>query len=137
MDRACGRNRVRRVSLVLILPARAEGTDLLPSWNDGTLWPENPLPFQLLDALDGVSERVAREPRLRQDPMVRAALAIDGATPRQRPRQEGLTTEEFRDSVRRWLATVRHPRIGRRYANWRASRCWRCCSFCGGLDSAP
>jgi hypothetical protein len=89
--------------------------------NDGTLWPENPLPFQLLYALDTLRERVKQEPALRDDPMVQAALGGDLARLLEGPRHEGLlrvlalthagmTTEEFRSSVQRWLTTARHPR---------------------------
>jgi phosphoglycolate phosphatase-like HAD superfamily hydrolase len=94
--------------------------------NDGTLWPETPLPFQLLYALDTLRERVKQEPALRADPMVQAALGGDLARLLEGPRHEGLlrvlalthagmTTEEFRASVQRWLATARHPRYGRPY----------------------
>jgi len=94
--------------------------------NDGTLWPENPLPFQMLYALDTLRERVKQEPTLRDDPMVQAALGGDLARLLEGPRHEGLlrvlalthagmTTEEFRASVQRWLATARHPRYGRPY----------------------
>jgi phosphoglycolate phosphatase-like HAD superfamily hydrolase len=94
--------------------------------NDGTLWPENPLPFQLLYALDTLRERVKQEPALRDDPMVQAALGGDLARLLEGPRHEGLlrvlalthagmTTEEFRSSVQRWLTTARHPRYGRPY----------------------
>lgn len=94
--------------------------------NDGTLWPENPLPFQMLYALDTLRERVKQEPTLRDDPMVQAALGGDLAKLLEGPRHEGLlrvlalthagmTTEEFRTSVQRWLATARHPRYGRPY----------------------
>ncbi len=94
--------------------------------NDGTLWPENPLPFQLLYALDMLRERLKEKPELGGDPMVQAALRQDMATLLAGPRHEGLlrvialthagmTTEEFRASVNRWLETARHPRFGRRY----------------------
>jgi phosphoserine phosphatase len=94
--------------------------------NDGTLWPENPLPFQLLYALDVLRERLQEQPELRRDPMVQAALRNDMTTLLAGPRHEGLlrifalthagmTTEEFRASVNRWLETARHPRFGRRY----------------------
>jgi phosphoglycolate phosphatase-like HAD superfamily hydrolase len=95
--------------------------------NDGTLWPENPLPFQMLYALDTLRERVKQEPALRDDPMVQAALGGDLAKLLEGPRHEGLlrvlalthagmtTAEEFRTSVQRWLATARHPRYCRPY----------------------
>jgi len=38
--------------------------------NDGTLWPENPVPFQAAYAFDEVRRRAATEPALAADPMV-------------------------------------------------------------------
>lgn len=43
--------------------------------NDGTLWPENPVPFQLAYALDTLKQMVKKEPSLEKDSMVKAALA--------------------------------------------------------------
>ena len=39
--------------------------------NDGTLWPENPVPVQAAFALDEVKRRVAEEPALAGAPMVK------------------------------------------------------------------
>jgi phosphoglycolate phosphatase-like HAD superfamily hydrolase len=94
--------------------------------NDGTLWPEEPLPFQVAFAVDRLRQRLAAEPDLGNDPMVRAMLSGDIATLMQGERHEGLlhviglthaglTVEEFRQAVEEWLATARHPRFGRPY----------------------
>ncbi|MFM7675142.1 MAG: HAD family hydrolase [Synechococcus sp.] len=94
--------------------------------NDGTIWPENPLPFQLFYALDVLRETVGEQPELRRDPMVQASLRQDFSTLLAGPHHDGLrrilalthagmSTGEFRDSVRRWLARARHPRFGRRF----------------------
>ncbi len=94
--------------------------------NDGCLWPENPVPFQLAFALDDLKQQVAEKPELREDPMVQAALAGDFGKLLEGPHHEGLlrvmalthagmTTDEFRDSVETWLATTRHPRYDRPY----------------------
>ncbi len=45
--------------------------------NDGTLWPENPVPVQLAYALDAVKQLVAEKPELEKDPMVQAAIRGD------------------------------------------------------------
>jgi len=42
--------------------------------NDGTLWPENPVPFQLAYALDVIKQRSAVDSKLAAEPMVQAAL---------------------------------------------------------------
>ena len=94
--------------------------------NDGTLWPENPVPFQLAYALDTLKKMAAEKPELNHDPMVQAALAGDFAKLLEGPHHDGLlhivalthagmTTEEFKAKVENWLATARHPRYGKPY----------------------
>ncbi len=94
--------------------------------NDGTLWPENPLPFQAAFAFDELRRRLPGEPELAADPMVQAALAGDLATLLAGPHFEGLlrlvalthagmTVEEFQGCVEAWLASARHPRFQRPY----------------------
>jgi hypothetical protein len=94
--------------------------------NDGTLWPEAPLPFQLVYVLDELRRRSASEPALAADPMVQAALRGDLTTLLSGPRHEGLmrvlalthagvTADEFNRRVSTWLASAKHPRWARRY----------------------
>jgi phosphoglycolate phosphatase-like HAD superfamily hydrolase len=94
--------------------------------NDGTLWPEDPVPFQLAYALDTVKQLAAQKPDVRQDPMVQAALNGDFAKLLAGPHHDGLlrilaithtgmTTDEFKVQVESWLVTARHPRFQRRY----------------------
>ncbi len=95
--------------------------------NDGTLWCENPMPFQLAYALDVLRERVASEPKLKEDAMVQAALAgdfskllagkhHDGLMKIASLTHAGMTTDQFNDSVRDWIRSAKHPRFSRRYA---------------------
>jgi hypothetical protein len=93
--------------------------------NDGTLWPENPMPFQLAFALDELKRRLPEEPAWKDDPAVQAAL--EGNLPALLADHykglfriieltgSGMTTVEFADRVRAWLATARHPRFDRPY----------------------
>ena len=93
--------------------------------NDGTLWPENPMPFQLAFTLDELKRRLPEEPAWKDDPMVQAAL--DGNLPALLADHykglfhiieltgSGMTTVEFADRVRAWLATAKHPRFDRPY----------------------
>ncbi len=93
--------------------------------NDGTLWPENPMPFQLTFTLDELKRRLPEEPAWKDDPMVQAAL--DGNLPALLADHykglfhiieltgSGMTTVEFADRVRAWLATAKHPRFDRPY----------------------
>jgi phosphoglycolate phosphatase-like HAD superfamily hydrolase len=93
--------------------------------NDGTLWAEQPMYFQLLFALDRVKALAPQHPEWKeQEPFasllrgdVNGALAggehaiaeIVMAT------HAGMTTEEFEQVVREWIATARHPTTGRPY----------------------
>ena len=109
------------------------GADFVPSSeriavfdNDGTLWPENPLPFQLAFVLDQLKSRVPSEPTLAADPMVKAALAGDVATLLAGEHADGLmrivalthagmTVDDFDATVRAWLGSAKHPRYGKPY----------------------
>jgi hypothetical protein len=94
--------------------------------NDGALWPENPIPFQLAFAVDEVNRMVAEDPALKEDPMVQALLAGDTAKLLAGPRHDGLlriialthsgmTTEEFTTRVNNWIGTAKHPKFDRPY----------------------
>jgi hypothetical protein len=90
--------------------------------NDGTLWPENPIPFQLAFVLEALRQRAAREPAVAADPLVKVALAGDLAALKAEGSagllqllelsQGEVSAEAFRAAVLRWLATARHPRYG-------------------------
>jgi hypothetical protein len=94
--------------------------------NDGTLWPEDPVPFQLQFVLDELKRRTPGDPKLAADPMVQAALHGDFPTLLAGEGHDGLlhvlalthtgmTTDAFDDGVSAWLASARHPRFNRRY----------------------
>jgi phosphoglycolate phosphatase-like HAD superfamily hydrolase len=94
--------------------------------NDGTLWPENPVPFQLAYALSSLQQMTAGNRALSKDPMVQAALKGNFAALLAGPHYNGLmrivalthagmTTEEFKSRVESWLANARHPRYGKPY----------------------
>ncbi len=91
--------------------------------NDGTLWAEQPMYFQLLFALDRVKALAPQHPEWKTtEPFasllkgdVKAALAggekalleIVMVT------HAGMTTEQFEQTVRDWIATAKHPRTGK------------------------
>src|SRR5215471_16429414 len=93
--------------------------------NDGTLWAEQPMYFQPLFALDRVKAVAPQHPEWKdQEPFasllrgdLKAALAggekaileIVMAT------HAGMTTEEFEQTVKDWIATARHPTTKRPY----------------------
>lgn len=93
--------------------------------NDGTLWAEQPMYFQLLFALDRVKALAPQHPEWKtKEPFAsllkgdvkgalaggeRALLEIVMAT------HSGMTTEEFAQIVRDWIATAKHPVTKRPY----------------------
>ena len=93
--------------------------------NDGTLWAEQPVYFQLQFAMDRVKELAPRRPEWRTEQPFRAvleddreALAASGKEGLLRLIAEthaGMTTDEFADIVRAWVTTARHPRTGHLY----------------------
>jgi phosphoglycolate phosphatase-like HAD superfamily hydrolase len=94
--------------------------------NDGTLWPENPVPFQLAYVLDELKRRTPNEPKLANHPMVKAARAGDLGTLLAGEHHDGLlhlvalthagmTTDEFKANVEKWLTTAKHPIYGKPY----------------------
>ena len=93
--------------------------------NDGTLWPEQPIPFQVVFALDRVRALAPQRPEWKDrepyksilDGDLRSALAggEKAAAELMVATHSGMTTEEFAAQVRAWIATARHPRFGRLY----------------------
>jgi hypothetical protein len=93
--------------------------------NDGTLWSEQPMYFQLFFALDRVKTLAPQHPEWKnKEPFasllkgdVKTALAggeksileIVMAT------HAGMTTEEFEKTVKDWIGKAKHPKTGRLY----------------------
>jgi len=113
---------------------REDGPDFVPVAervatfdNDGTLWAEKPIYFQLAFALDRVKALVGKHPEWKEKEPFKAVLADEAkhlvaagekafvelvmAT------HTGMTTEEFEETVREWLKTARHPRFKRPYTD--------------------
>lgn len=93
--------------------------------NDGTLWSEQPIYFQLLYAMDRLAKLSADDPSVLKSKVLQAAAAgdLEGALAEGHEglmeivttSHSGLTVEEFQAAVAEWLATTRHPTRGRRY----------------------
>ena len=91
--------------------------------NDGTLWAEQPLYFQLLFAIDRIKELAPDHPEWKHTQPFKAVLendlesALSGGTHSilelVMASHAGNTTEEFADIVRAWLASARHPTSNR------------------------
>jgi phosphoglycolate phosphatase-like HAD superfamily hydrolase len=93
--------------------------------NDGTLWSEQPMYFQLAFAVEQVKALAPKHPEWKtEEPFKsllggdvkgalgqgeKAILSVVAAT------HSGMTTEEFQKSVEAWSATAKHPRSGRLY----------------------
>jgi phosphoserine phosphatase len=93
--------------------------------NDGTLWSEQPMYFQLAFALDRVKAKAPEHPEWREKEPFAALLRGDmGATLSGGEHallevvmatHAGMTTEEFDGTVQDWIATAKHPRTSRLY----------------------
>jgi phosphoserine phosphatase len=93
--------------------------------NDGTLWAEQPMYFQLAFILDRVARLAPRHPEWQDKPLFRAVLQGDlesvfaggehALLELAMATHAGTTTEEFEQIVSDWIATARHPATGRLY----------------------
>ncbi len=93
--------------------------------NDGTLWSEQPLYFQLAFVLDRVKALAPGHPEWKEKEPFASLLkgdlkaALAGGEPAAfeivMATHAGMTTEEFAKIVGDWIATARHPKTGRLY----------------------
>ncbi|BCG63054.1 MAG: hypothetical protein methR_P0743 [Methyloprofundus sp.] len=93
--------------------------------NDGTLWSERPVYFQLLFAIDRVKQLAPQHPEwqttqpfqavLENDMQALAAAGEKGLLKLVMASHAGVTTDEFSVIVENWLATAKHPRFKRPY----------------------
>mgnify|MGYP000063652138 CR=1 FL=1 len=94
--------------------------------NDGTLWPEQPMYFQLLFALDRVKELAPQHPEWKTKQPFKALLEGDmktvGASGMKglleilMATHSGMTAAEFEKEASDWLATKQHPKFKRLYS---------------------
>lgn len=93
--------------------------------NDGCLWSEQPAYFQLLFAIDRVKALAPKHPEWKTKQPFKAVLEGDmkalaasgekGLLELIMATHANLTSDEFAQIVRDWLATARHPKLGRPY----------------------
>jgi phosphoglycolate phosphatase-like HAD superfamily hydrolase len=93
--------------------------------NDGTMWAEQPLYFQLAFALERVKTLAPQRPEWKDKEPFASLLKGDlkGALPGGEPAifqivmatHAGMTTEEFEKIVRDWITTAKHPKTQRLY----------------------
>ena len=94
--------------------------------NDGTLWPECPMPFQIAYVIDEVKRLATEQPELVKDPMIKAALKgdfkalfagekHDGFMKIMALTHSGMSSDEFSRRVKSWFATAKYPPLGTSY----------------------
>ena len=91
--------------------------------NDGTLWAEQPLYFQLFFAIDRVKALAPEHPEWAEQQPFKAVLENDlealaaggkrGLLELVMATHAGMTTEEFEQIATAWLDTTKHPTSGR------------------------
>ncbi|WP_428356200.1 HAD family hydrolase [Methyloprofundus sp.] len=93
--------------------------------NDGNLWAERPVYFQLIFAIDRVKQLAPQHPEwkttqpfkavLEDDMQALAASGEKGLLQLIMATHADMTENEFAAIVKQWLATARHPRFNRPY----------------------
>jgi len=91
--------------------------------NDGTLWCEQPLQVQIFFASDRLKALAKKDPTLKDRQPYKAFLELDLTTIHELGKDAvfevafathaGGTEEEFDSAARSWLASARHPKLGR------------------------
>jgi len=117
-----------------VAPAQGPAERIAAFDNDGTLWSEQPIYFQLAFALDQVKSLAPKHPEwkttqpfkavLEGDSMALAGSGQNGLVELVIATHTGMTTDEFTNAVDDWLATARHPASSDRTPIWSTSRCW-------------
>ena len=95
--------------------------------NDGNLWAEKPVYFQLLFAIDRVKALAPEHPEWKDKQPFKAAIEGDMETLAKSGHEgiaelvmashAGMSTQQFQKIVSAWLATAEHPRFKRKYTD--------------------
>lgn len=93
--------------------------------NDGTLWAEQPLYFQLLFGIDRIKELAPQHPEWKDKEPFKSVLAgdlkaafaggINSLVEIVGAGNTNITPDEFDQIVKKWAATATHPKTGRLY----------------------
>ena len=93
--------------------------------NDGTLWCEQPLYFQLFFAIDRIKAMAPQHPEWKTNLPYKALLEGDMKTVMAGGEKalleiimsthSGMTTDEFERTVNDWMSTATHPKTGRQF----------------------
>jgi phosphoserine phosphatase len=108
-------------------PAYVEPADRIAVFdNDGTLWAEQPMYFQVLFMIDQLNAAAPRHPEWKDNAAFRALAAHDeGALAGMQKEllqllavaNSGMTVGEYEKSIRDWLGSARHPKFDRPYTD--------------------
>ncbi|KJC38863.1 HAD family hydrolase [Bradyrhizobium sp. LTSP857] len=121
-----------KTSIVDFVARVSGGADFVPPAeriavfdNDGTLWCEQPVYFQVAFAFDRIKAMAAQHPEwkttqpfkavLDKDMKALAASGEKGLLQILATTHAGMATDEFSKAVGEWTATARHPRFNRPY----------------------
>ena len=93
--------------------------------NDGTLWCEQPMYFQLAFAIDRLRALAPQHPEWQNNETFKAVLAGDmRALGNEKAIIEvlavshaGMTTDDYNATVKEWLKTAKHPKFDRLYGD--------------------
>ncbi|NQT77090.1 MAG: haloacid dehalogenase-like hydrolase [Bacteroidetes bacterium] len=95
--------------------------------NDGNLWSEQPMYFQLFFAIDRIKALAPQHPEWKTEQPFKAVLENDmkelakqgehGILKLVMASHAGNTTDEFEAIVKEWLATSKHPRFNRPFTD--------------------
>ncbi len=95
--------------------------------NDGTLWAEQPIYFQVAFAIDQVKALAPGHPEWKDKQPFKGIIEGDikavmasgekGVLEIMAATHTGMTTEEFTKTVTDWIATARHPRFDKAYTD--------------------
>ncbi len=93
--------------------------------NDGTLWAEQPVYFQLIFAMERLAELAAQDPDILTSPVLEAAAKGDLAAVAEGGHEalievvnashSGTSVDDFQAVVSQWLDTAQHPDTGLSY----------------------
>jgi phosphoglycolate phosphatase-like HAD superfamily hydrolase len=95
--------------------------------NDGTLWTEQPMYFQVAFVIDRLKAMAPQHPEWKGKPLYVAVLQGDmkgvaaggvrGLLELATVTHAGMTTDEFSQIVADWIASARHPKFNRLYTD--------------------
>ncbi|MCH4821747.1 haloacid dehalogenase-like hydrolase [Gramella lutea] len=93
--------------------------------NDGTLWPEQPAPTQLLYVLDFLKKEYQNQPEWKNDPVISAAVNGDygplkekgaaGILDMVNKSYDSMSEEDYKESVREWMDTTKIEKFDMTY----------------------